>query len=159
MFLGCAELQGRWYHSGWVNILHNQSGGGGGGLESCSHQQDQQCHHTPSHYWPHSPTSTDTITWHRILSTQQEVALQTVCFVPFLRRELKGLERVKQKENALRRSSRLTEYGWCIILSLQSVINDICFRWEAFITVYVIFPCVLLFLLWLYDSILIPKLC
>lgn len=42
-----------------------------------------------------------------ILSTQQEVALLTVCFALFLKLELNGVgERDKQKERVIREESR-----------------------------------------------------
>lgn len=99
--------RGAWglWHNGWVDTLHNQGCSrvgvvleewwGGVAFTSATSA-------VPPYSLP-TVASCTRLNWlyHMtgILSTQQEVALQTVCFALFLELELNGVrERVKQKE-------------------------------------------------------------
>lgn len=94
---------GLWCHTGWVDTLHNQGVGGWGAVFTSARSA------VPPYSLPILASRTR-LNWRYhmtgILSTQQEVALQTVCFALFLKLEFNGVgETVKQKEKEKKKLS------------------------------------------------------
>lgn len=94
------RARGLWRHTGWVDTLHNQSGGWGvGGAVFTSARSA-----VPPYSLPILASRTR-LNWHYhmtgILSTQQEVALQTVCFALFLKLELNGVGRESNRKRKI----------------------------------------------------------